>query len=154
MFRSKGRTHDVQGSRRERGIFTLPAGPRWQRDARLPGIFPPSTASYPPGTKTNVMTFKGNETTSESQHAAGPTGQPGQEPPATDERFWVRCLRMVFVTFIYKPIKSLLWIMKPLVVYVLELLESFSSVAAAPLAIFMMAWVFIGLPWLISTGVL
>lgn len=58
MFRSKGRTHDVQGSRRERGIFTLPAGPQWQRDARLPGIFPPPAASYPSRAETNYITFK------------------------------------------------------------------------------------------------
>ncbi|KAF0327936.1 hypothetical protein GQ607_004767 [Colletotrichum asianum] len=154
MFRSKGRTHDVQGSRRERGIFTLPAGPRWQRDARFSGIFPPSAASYPSGIKTNYMTFKGNATASESQHAAGPSGQPEEEQPAVDERFWVRWLRNVLMTFIYKPIKSFLWMVTPLVVYALDLLESLNSVAAAPLAIFMMIWVFIGLPWLISTGVL
>lgn len=100
------------------------------------------------------MAVKGNATATESQHAAGPAGQPEEEQPVIEERFWVRWLRLVFMAFVYKPIKSLLWIMKPLVVYVLELLENFSSVAAAPLAIFMMAWVFIGLPWLISTGVL
>lgn len=100
------------------------------------------------------MTFKGNATISESQHAAGPAEQPEEEQAAKEERFWFRWLGKVFMTFIYKPIKSLLWMITPLVVYVLELLESFNSVAAAPLAIFMMIWVFIGLPWLISTGVL
>lgn len=88
------------------------------------------------------------------QQAAGPAGQPEAEQSAKEERFWFWWLRKIFTTFIYKPIKSLPWMITPLVVYVLELLESFNSVAAAPLAIFMMVWVFIGLLWLISIGVL